>query len=234
MQLADETLSQLWIRARASFARIIAAHGAPAVVAALIGLAHTQRREIGAWLTSLESSIRKLLFAEASRLPIEPHHNSPHKPPPPAQTRASNSTSPRPFDASRPESWPARFTFAPPRDPRAVPEAQAPRIRALWGDTHAPQAAEAITPRPGMRVCHPTTKHLACRFEAIRRVLADPMPYARRLARIFHRLRRRFPEAPRRFAISAPRAYVYDPEDSRLRPDAMSVAIEGLYAFDSS
>jgi len=90
-----------------------------------------------------------------------------------------------------------------------------------------------------MRVCHPgrdpsTAQHLACRFEAIRRVLADPMPYARRLARIFHRLRRRFPEAPRRFAISAPRAYVYDPEDSRLRPDAMSVAIAGFYAFDSS
>jgi hypothetical protein len=64
-------------------------------------------------------------------------------------------------------------------------------------------------------------------------VLADPMPFARRLARIFHRLRRRCPEAALRFAISAPRAYVVDPEDSRLRLDAMSVAMESSYAFDS-
>ncbi len=219
-------------RVRASFARIVAAQGAPAVIAALIVLARAQRREIGAWLTHLESIVRKLLFAEASRLPLEPHPSGAQQ----SSRRAQTSPPPsRSFDASRPESWPARFSFAPPRDPRAVPEARAPRIRALWGETRAHQVIEATTLQRTRRVaCPETARHLASRFEAIRRVLADPAPFARRLARIFHRLRRRFPEAAQRFAISSPRAYVFDPEDSRLRPDAMSVAIEASYAFDSS
>jgi hypothetical protein len=72
---------------------------------------------------------------------------------------------------------------------------------------------------------------LARRFEALRRVLEDPMPYARRLARVLARAVRRFPEVALRFAIAPSRAAGFDPDDSRLGVEACACALGGVSAF---
>jgi hypothetical protein len=99
-----------------------------------------------------------------------------------------------------------------------VPEAQAPRIRALWGPDPAPPPAP---PPRAPRAINPETSalRLALRFEAVRRVLADPLPHARRLAeRLRHELRR-FPELITRYALAHARTSFRDPADLRLGVD---------------
>jgi hypothetical protein len=58
----------LWRRARAMFARALAAIGDIAIIAALKTLAPDVRRQIVAWLAPLEHIVRKLLLAEAAAL----------------------------------------------------------------------------------------------------------------------------------------------------------------------
>ena len=62
------TAEPLWIRARAMFARAVAAIGAPAAIAAITFIGKTLRRDIVAWLCPLEHVVRKLLLAEAAEL----------------------------------------------------------------------------------------------------------------------------------------------------------------------
>ena len=70
MTLTAEPLiaEPLWIRARAMFARAVAAIGAPAAIAAITLIGKTLRRDIVAWLCPLEHVVRKLLLAEAAEL----------------------------------------------------------------------------------------------------------------------------------------------------------------------
>jgi hypothetical protein len=138
-----------------------------------------------------------------------------------------------------PETWNARFSFAPPRDPFAVPEARAPRIRALWGeptpkmsDAHAPVAAEPPTALDA-RVCH-SPFGLARRFEALRRVLENPRPHVERLARVLARAVRRFPEIVRKFVLAPARTNDYDPDDPRLAIEAIARALDAPDAFRDS
>jgi hypothetical protein len=69
------------------------------------------------------------------------------------------------------------------------------------------------------------TFRFALRLEALRRVLNDPLPYAQRLARVFQRLSRRYPEAAPRVAISPTRPCLADPDDPRLIIEATAAAI---------
>jgi hypothetical protein len=126
------------------------------------------------------------------------------------------------LDRAHPETWPARFALAPPRDPRLLPESRAPRIRALWGPTPPPPPPPP--PRAPRRAGEPALR-FAFRLEALRRVLADPVPHAQRLARIFQRLSRRYPEAAQRFAIAPARPCVSDPVDPRLIVEVLAQAI---------
>jgi hypothetical protein len=111
-----------------------------------------------------------------------------------------------------------------------VPNARAPRIRALWGPT--PPAPRPRTPNPRSKL---TDEHaafrLARRFEALRRVLETPAPHARRLARLMTRAVRRFPEIAIRFATTPARAAGYDPADHRLGIDATGRAIDASAVF---
>jgi hypothetical protein len=114
-----------------------------------------------------------------------------------------------------------------------VPEARAPRIRALWGPS-PPPAPPPPTPIARAPCERHTPLQLARRFEALRRVLADPRPYARRLADLMHRLVRRFPEVTLRFAARGARVSHFDRADPRLGVDCSAAALGVPLAFNSS
>ncbi len=212
------TIAALWSRARAMFARAAAIIGSAPTLAAVTALTRARRREIAGWLALAESIVRKLIFAEAAGLERErAPQSAPHR----AAAAKARAKSARPFDLDQPSTWPARFALAPPRDPLAVPESRAPRIRALWGPTPPLSSQPTHAPKHSA----PTTLRLAFRLEALRRVFDDPAPYARRLARIFRRLSRRHPEAAQRYAIAAARPHAVDLGDPRLIVEIIAVAI---------
>ncbi len=212
-------IAALWSRARAMFARASAIIGAAQSLAAIASLTRARRREIACWLGLAESIVRKLIFAEASLLHREP---APRAAPHTANAAAKDHAKPaRQIDPDQPSTWPARFAFAPPRDPLAVPESRAPRIRALWGPSSQPSPPAPRAPAHST----PTPLRFAFRLEALRRVFADPVPYARRLARIFHRLSRRHPEAAHRYAIASARPHGVDLADPRLIVEVIALAL---------
>lgn len=248
----------LWQRTRASFARAIAAIGAPAAIAALTLLSRDLRRAIVGRLLRLEHFVRKLLLAEAAALHRAERARAAKRPRVvtielgslglaqhwtkgsalPAQctpSRAGADARPRSarasLDRSRPETWPARFSFALPRNPRLVPNARAPRIRAPWDEETPPSPAPERTPRGQTQS---TPFRLACRLEALRRVLENPRPHAERLARMLVREVRRYTEVVQRYALAPLRSTDYDTEDERLGIDIYGPCIDAGEVFKNS
>ena len=252
----------LWTRARASFARAVAAIGDAAAIAMLTALPKKLRRQIIAWLCPLEHVVRKLLLAEAAelhrahreaaaraaagpRLVLIPLKGMYMGPPRAengtaalraacaAEPRAPTSTRRRQPDLSRPETWRARFSLALPRDPRLVPESRAPRIRPLWGPTPPPPPPP---PERKPRVIREEDApfRLARRFEALRRVLENPKPHAERLAHILARETRRWTQIAQRYWWRPCRTNDYDRDDPTLVRDALGVSLKGQYVFSDS
>ncbi|MBL8546755.1 MAG: hypothetical protein JNL81_09830 [Hyphomonadaceae bacterium] len=215
------TIAPLWDRLRATFARVIAAVGAPAAIALLNLSSRHVRLGIVRQLLALENLARKLLIVEAAAFGLPDDTRGPQlvtvpiglvtiNPPPRARFQAP----PRLPDLAHPETWNTTFALGMPRDTRAVADRHAPRIRALWGKS----APEPLPPsRRGGR--QPAPFRIACRFEALRRVLNDPAPHARRLARIQRRVYVRAPELLHRYIHATTRRYSYDPRDPRLPID---------------
>ena len=231
----DTTL--LWERLRALFARVIAAVGAPAILAALT-LAPRMATEIVRQLALVEILARKLLLADAIAL-IPPPQRGPRLVVTPLrasglytvkQTRRRARTPARAYaiEPARPETWSARFALALPRDPRVVQERRAPRIRALWGDARTPPAPP---PEPAPRRLHNDAFRVARRAEALRRMLNDPAPYARRLARARGVGVARSREIITRYALRAPRRFVGDARDPGLTIDIFDIAIRAQSVF---
>jgi hypothetical protein len=240
MSLAAE--ASLWTRARASFARAAAALGSAAKIAALGALTHKVRRQILAWIAPLEHVVRKLLLTEAARFAREAQHQRsaglqtrivfPHAPS--GKSGGARTSGPE-LDLTSPETWPVHFSLAPPCDPHRVENEKAPRIRALWRSAHLDDAHASRERHPAVRVRHPEDPvRLARRFEALRRVLDDPAPYARRLARLIERLRRRVPQVAQSYALAPARSNDYDRAEPRLCVDAISEALAALPAFPDS
>jgi hypothetical protein len=241
----------IWTRARAMFARAAAAIGAPAAIALLTSLPPDLRRQIIAWLAPLEHVVRKLLLAEAAELHRAEGMRA-ARGPRLVMVQASQKWSARPLpryssnvpeksapagarsnlDLAHPETWAARFSFALPRDPHLVPNAHAPRIRALWGSDPAPESASERK-RYAIRE-EDAPFRLARRFEALRRVLENPRPYAERLARALAREVQRFGEAARRYLFAPCLTNDYDPADPRLGIDAIGAAFLAWEAFTDS
>jgi hypothetical protein len=248
---ASLTQDPLWTRARAMFTRAVAAVGAPAAIAAIATLSKLLRRDIVAWLYPLECIVRRLLIAEAATLhraeiarakrnvrveyvPLRGMAQTWIATPPAAHCAKASSidTIARP-EAARPNdpaTWSAPFSFALPRNERLVPNARAPRIRALWGPP--PPPAPERTPR----IIRPerASLRLARRFEALRRVLENPAPYAERLAHMLAREVRRFSAVVRRAVLKGARTDDYDPADPRLSLDALGAAFDAPEAFEDS
>ncbi len=226
----------LWERTRAMFARAAAAVGAPAVIAALTLLPDAARAEIMRWLLLLESIVRKLLLADAGSLSQPPKQLSPRlidiplrgAPPAnqtPAPSAAREGARARAIDFSQPETWAAQFALSLPHS-ASVPESRAPRIRALWGP-----ALPSPPPPPAPRRRHAAAFLIARRFEAIRRVLNDPLPHVRRLALALRRAVYRCRDIITRYFAASPRKYDYDAHDPRLRIEAFGQAYNATFAL---
>jgi len=102
-------------------------------------------------------------------------------------------------------------------------------VRALWGPS-----PPAPPPAQQQRRSAPPPLHLAFRLEALRRVIADPQPYVRRLARLMPRLRRRAPRAPERYATAPAHPHWVDAADPRLIIEVMALALCEAPAFANS
>ncbi len=230
------TIANLWQRLRAMMTRTSFIVGALPALAALASLTRARRREIACCITRLEAIARKLIFVAAAEL-----HRAERDDAKPARGPLLKIVTPAPpscsaglrlakaegarvksFDPTQPETWRVRFSLAPPRDEAAVPESRAPRIRALWGPTPTPPPQCAPSPPRDIATA---PLRLALRFEALRRVIADPAPYARRLARLLPRLCRRFSGAAERYAVAIGRPYAGDEGDPRLMLEAIALAM---------
>lgn len=252
MNIADPAdHASLWKRARAMLARACEEIGEPAALAALASLSNARRRRIAGMIALLECIVRKLLFAFASQLAREQRAGqakpprcetiplkgmartvaAPKRRPAPTpgaaqaclQSPSAKRKTAAPIDLACPESWRARFVLAPSRDRR-----EARPIGALW--VPAPPPPTAPLPREA-RCFTPAPLRLALRLEALRRVLADPEPMARRLARLMPRLCRRDPRASERYATAPARPHHPERFDARLVVEAISLAIYGVPEF---
>lgn len=171
----NDPIAKLWQFARALVSDAMHAFGAPAEVART--LSRFARHALARRLRALETLAMKLLLVEAARLAPVPPASSRHAN---AKTVAAKRTDAAgrkpavpPVDPARPETWRVRFEL---RMPRAHERAARPR---------QPSARMAA-----LRACAPDTarerakaEKLARRLEALRRVVADPLPHARRLRR---------------------------------------------------
>ena len=248
-------IANLWTRVRSMFVRMSDIVGAIPALALLSVLRPSRRREIASAIALVETIVRKLILIEAAEI----QRNQPDqaaRPPrlepvalfaagwsaglrpascaqAPANAeyaREGTRSSPPTFDPTQPHTWRVRFKLGAPRDPLACRESRAPRIRALWGPSPppaepAPTAERRITPAP---------LRLAQRFEALRRAIADPLPLARKLARLLPRLCRRYPAAAERYVIATARPHRTDEGDPRLIIDAMVLALSAAPSFVNS
>ena len=171
----NDPIAKLWRIARALMSEAMRAFGAPAEVART--LSRFARHALARRLRALETLAMKLLLVEAARLAVPPassrHAN--------AQTMAAKRTdiagckpALRP-DPARPETWRVRFELRIPSeradDCPAKPKQPSARMAALRA--RAPDMARERA----------KAEKLARRLEALRRVVADPLPRARRLRR---------------------------------------------------
>lgn len=227
-----DAIAKLWQRLRSMLTRVSVIVGALPALAILSGLTRRRQREIASSIALLEAIVRKLLLIAAAELRKVERANAkssrlPHleivtlaSPKLGVSPRPTPTRNPPPFDPSQPETWRVRFKLAPPRDPLACPESRAPRIRALWGATPAPPPPVFTAPHQ----VSPAPLRLALRFEALRRVIADPAPHALRLARILPRLCRRYCGTAERYAIAVARPHCRDEGDPGLIVEAMALA----------
>jgi len=251
------TIANFWQRLRSMMARASFIVGPLPALAVLASLTRRRQREIASCITRLEAIARKLIFVAAAELhragreganvslsprleivaPSQTGWSAGLRPALTAKVAAESRCAPggarsnlQAFDARQPETWRVRFKLAPPRDEAAVPESRAPRIRALWGP--APAAPQCATSQA--RDVASAPMRLALRFEALRRVIADPTPYARRLARVLPRLCRRFSSAAERYAVAIGRPYTGDESDPRLLVEAIALAMGVAPVFVNS
>lgn len=224
------TTPLLWERLRALFGRVIAAIGAPAILAALT-FAPLVRTSIVRQIALIEILARKLLLAEAAAL-APPHQRGPRLiettlaasglyTPQNIRQRSPTRSRVRAYDPSNPETWPARFALAIPRDQRVIEDRRAPRMRALWG---APPPPPPV-PEPAPRRRNSDAFLIARRAEALRRLLNDPTPHVTRLARSRRVGVARSRDVIRRYALCAPRRFIGDRHDPLLTVHIFSAAV---------
>lgn len=217
----------LWERLSALFNRVIAAIGAPAILAALT-FAPLMRTAIVRQITLIEILARKLLLAEAADLAAAPQRgprlveiqlNASGLYTPPPTRRPRRPSRMRAIDPTKPETWPARFALAIPRDSRVVDDRRAPRIRAYW-NAAPPSAPERAPPQRTSDAFR-----IARRAEALRRMLNDPTPHVQRLARSRRVGVTRSRDTIKSYAFRAPRRFIGDRHDPLLTIHIFSAAV---------
>lgn len=195
----------LWAAARRFLRWLTGMYGTPCALVAGPWLSLRERREILHWLRPVEDLVRSLLVIEAVRIA--------EAPPPAKKPARGNGKRPAnaPFcrvhfpDPENSQGWSVRFRMIPSARKRGLPFS--PRLRILDVNDHANvlapaalaesiaehrarmRSAEEIPARLRARRFKSSRRagnpwRLAGRIEALARVLNDPAPYARRLARL--------------------------------------------------
>jgi hypothetical protein len=214
----DDPTFQLWRIARVWLADAVRAFGAPPVIAR--ELARGVRRTLTRRLKALEILLMKLLLVQAATLPRGVAHTQTPQPASSGLEASRACVSPRvPYDPEQSESWRVRFILRVPEPRVEVAAVEGPRIRrlgppllvreafraraahALWARMAALSAAR-YNPCPIRE--RAKAEKLARRFEALRRAMANPAPYARRLRRKLALLGQRAYDAAVRVALRRP------------------------------
>ncbi len=168
--------SDLWTLARRMLVDIF--QNAGVTVFSRLALARPcVRRRVRAWLAPLEAMVRKLLIVEAAAL----------KPPPPRAAKSKTPAARKPA-AKRPPSFNLIPELA--REPQCrarVRQIGPPLlVREIWREQRRraliAQLAKAPRPAPFTRLIN--------RVCAVARVVGNPLPHARRLARLLNRISR--------------------------------------------
>lgn len=180
-----DPLSALWQAASAMFERMVAAIGAPRLIADQPALEREALMQMRAWLRPLEAMVRKIILIEAAALARSPEPPRPAKLNlPPLQHFAPKPAPPYP----QPRPYKARFRLWPRR-------AQAPaRIRQLGPpllvrDIYRERARAAQARQLNMVrfMRPPEPARIAARIEALARIIVKPQAFVRRLARKLRR-----------------------------------------------
>jgi hypothetical protein len=202
-QTSADSIAPLWAAARSMFARLAAAIGGAAAIAARDALSAGEIRVIRAWLRPLEAMVRKIVLIEAMALAragaaaragnrAPQAHADPAPQRAPALTLVVLPTPPIRFVKPQPTAAaPRRARVASlrlwPRQRRSA----GPRVRDLGAavivaDINRERARLALARQLAqVRACPPAPaqQRLAGRIEALARVIAKPLAAIRRLAR---------------------------------------------------
>lgn len=209
----------LWEAAREVLALMASALGGPALIATMGKLERRTRRNILDWLAPLEVLVRKLLLLEAALVPRRAEAKFRKGAPP--QRAAPPRGKCAPPHPEKPPTWRVAFSLSA-SAPRKPARNAGPRIRDL-NARYTPPPLKPARPRRDAAL------KLAMRYEALRRVLDNPAPHARRLAR---RLERHPPAARRIAGTPAPRRHRGFADDLLSYATTLALGVAG--AFDTS
>lgn len=209
-------------------------------------LARKARNAVRRRLALLESLLMKLLLIEASRVSVPPPCR---RQKPAGKTPAAREFTPE--DPTNPATWRVRFTPRIPPSPqqqrqraRQYAAAAGPRIRDLgppllvrdiWRDNARRALIARLKPKADAAASHARAQakalKLAHRWEALRRVLADPRRAIAALARKLAALREAAFDFARRLALApAPRGK----REGRIFSDAVVYAHDACYLIPDS
>jgi hypothetical protein len=205
---APAPIADLWKSARALLADALSAFGGPQQIQRTLD--RIARGAIRRQLKALEVLVMKLLLIEAAKLPTvaQRAHAAPN-----GQGRSAHAA-----DPARPETWRVCFQLHIPPEPK---DTTGPRIRG-FGPSRLIRAvvvdAKTFANRlAAMRASisreerdSAAAARLARRFEALRRVFANPAPRARRLKQKLLALKRRAFAAAKRIAMLKPPPHQLD------------------------
>ncbi|MCX7358419.1 MAG: hypothetical protein NT015_09805 [Alphaproteobacteria bacterium] len=229
---APTPISDLWRIARAFLTDALNALGGPQTIRQTLDL--IARRAIKRQLQALETLVMKLLLIEAANLPAQTPRTRTAPSGKERITRAAD-------DPAHPETWRVAFQLQIPPEPKGAP---GPRVRYLGpsGFIRAKVVgAQMLEKLERLVAAHFNTSaedslrakatKLARRFEALRRVFANPLPRARRLKQKLQALKHRAFAAARRIAHAKPPQRQLDP---LLNERAEYAAQFAVPAFNSS
>lgn len=232
---APAPIAELWRLARAFLADTLDAFGGPRKIQSTFD--RIARRAIKRQLKAFETVLLKLLLIEAAGL--APSVAASHRARVTGQGRAAC------IDPARPETWRVSLHLHIPPEPENT---IAPRIRSLGpsrfvsavvvdAKTYAKRLAflAAMRATRDAEACaQARAEKLARRFEALRRVFANPKPSARRLKRKLMALTREAFAAATRIASAKPPRGQLDPLFSERTQYAARQATPAFAVFNSS
>jgi hypothetical protein len=155
--------ADLWDIAKTLVNTLYSLFGEPQQIAACGAIDHKTFTWLTTWLRACETLLRRLLLIEAHALTLTP---------PPARGRSGGGQQPHQSFSLNPDDWRVRFTLLDRR-----------RLAGGIGGSRTIAAGETST--------HHSAWPLAHRAEALFRVCKNPLPYARRLARLIARIPKR-------------------------------------------